>query len=232
MSDLSEIQKQSQKIADEKSCLYQVNKAVMLFDKMTLQKQPVNNTSFISKYYFELFELQSEIVKSKLRNPSVDFSLEIAIYPINNKKFLGVYFTEQSDYLEILQEFKWYSEYGYWNNTDQPDNISDKEWTKRKKDWGFLPHFKPFNENMLTFKCVDIQHVKYADESVEIMDFETRLKIVALIELENQFKNDENFRTKYREKYYQKQESDIKLNLEKQLVKNLTFDMLCGKDVG
>jgi hypothetical protein len=29
----------------------------------------------------------------------------------------------------------WVEEYGYWNNTDQPDGMSDLEWSRRSKAW-------------------------------------------------------------------------------------------------
>ena len=30
---------------------------------------------------------------------------------------------------------EWVEEYGYWNNTDKPDEIPQREWTRRKKAW-------------------------------------------------------------------------------------------------
>jgi hypothetical protein len=29
----------------------------------------------------------------------------------------------------------WVEEYGYWNNTDQPDGMSNREWNRRSKAW-------------------------------------------------------------------------------------------------
>jgi hypothetical protein len=29
----------------------------------------------------------------------------------------------------------WAEEYGYWNNTDKPDDITDEEWDKRSDTW-------------------------------------------------------------------------------------------------
>lgn len=37
--------------------------------------------------------------------------------------------------LEWMDELGYVEEYGYWNNCDQPDHISDRRWERRRKKW-------------------------------------------------------------------------------------------------
>jgi hypothetical protein len=30
---------------------------------------------------------------------------------------------------------RWVESYGYWDNTDKPNSISDREWNRRKRAW-------------------------------------------------------------------------------------------------
>lgn len=39
---------------------------------------------------------------------------------------------------EIAIEEVGFREYGYWNNTDPLDDISEEEWNQREQDWDFL----------------------------------------------------------------------------------------------
>lgn len=36
---------------------------------------------------------------------------------------------------ERIQFPKWVEEYGYWNNTDKPGNLSDRQWDARRRNW-------------------------------------------------------------------------------------------------
>lgn len=42
------------------------------------------------------------------------------------------------EYRAALEEGGIVTEYGYWNNTDQPEGVSDREWNQREKAWSFL----------------------------------------------------------------------------------------------
>jgi len=36
---------------------------------------------------------------------------------------------------ELIDQIDWIEEYGYWNNTDGPEQISEDEWDARSKKW-------------------------------------------------------------------------------------------------
>lgn len=50
---------------------------------------------------------------------------------------------------KLLPELR---EYGYWNNTDMPDNVSAQEWSARKKAWNKL--LEKWDKNYLTLEIV------------------------------------------------------------------------------
>jgi len=83
----------------------------------------------------KLNEEKRKIDKTQERNPIFDFDFELAIFPLSEDKVLGMYFTEQEDFRKLWLS-KWFvEEYGYWDNTDKPDELSEKDWERRCRDW-------------------------------------------------------------------------------------------------
>lgn len=52
-----------------------------------------------------------------------------------------------------------FEDYEYWNNTDKPDEISDREWNRRGKTWRELDTFEP----SFTFTLSSKKTVVYSD---------------------------------------------------------------------
>lgn len=63
-----------------------------------------------------------------------DYKFEISIFQIKNA-ILGCPFVNASCLRDIIKEQSFYIEYGYWNNSDEPEGMSKREWNKREKDW-------------------------------------------------------------------------------------------------
>ena len=63
-----------------------------------------------------------------------DYTCEINFYTMNGKTLI-VCRAEKDFYQEILEKMDNISEYGYWNNTDKPEDISDDEWDIRLSEW-------------------------------------------------------------------------------------------------
>lgn len=81
--------------------------------------------------------INDEIVSIKTsnkRSPLVDFEFCITLFPLSNK-ILAIPYCEQKSILSVLKNQPYVKEYGYWNNTDKPDELSDSEWETRSKDW-------------------------------------------------------------------------------------------------
>lgn len=76
---------------------------------------------------------ESEFFKNKLLckvhlfEPVVGANSEKSpAYVINNN---------EPEYLNNLLKLPYIKEYGYWNNTDKPDELTEEEWDERRSDW-------------------------------------------------------------------------------------------------
>ena len=72
-----------------------------------------------------------------------DLRSEIAFIPCNNRRLLFMTFGEEFTNIivkfieqnnDFVQRYE-LKEYGYWNNTDRPENVTAREWNQRDKDW-------------------------------------------------------------------------------------------------
>ena len=58
----------------------------------------------------------------------------MAILPVEHRVLLMA-FAEQQEYLTLLYKKDYLEYYGYWNNTDPPENVTEKAWAHREKIW-------------------------------------------------------------------------------------------------
>lgn len=75
-----------------------------------------------------------KIKKDSERNPSVDAECEI-IFAFKGRYIYMVVFSEVQKYKDYIANLPGVEHYGYWNNTDRPDNITQREWRRREKIW-------------------------------------------------------------------------------------------------
>ncbi|MFW6219340.1 MAG: hypothetical protein ACOC33_00600 [bacterium] len=110
------------------------------------------NLKFLISFeiYNEYKKRSDKIKQTKQRDPLYDFEFEIVFIPIKNK-ILCLLYTEQSNFIKIWENQSEIEEYGYWNNTDKPENLSEKDWDKRKIDWDeALPNYSiPSNRGLI-----------------------------------------------------------------------------------
>lgn len=88
-----------------------------------------------SSKYMELFDgLQS--AKAKNLGHPFDFGLEVSVFPLKGKDYyLGMPFHVVNFLRTALLDLKGVYPYGYWNNTDPEEGISEEDWELREKDW-------------------------------------------------------------------------------------------------
>jgi hypothetical protein len=234
MCDLIDIQTEARKIANELSWNYQMFYAVTLFDKVSLGLAEAPKSSYLGEARAAQLTAQQESERTNERNREVDYSFSICVYPVKNNEFLGLWFTEwESKYTPLIKSKPWYQEYGYWNNTDKPEHLSNREWNKRRKDWEILRWGTPANECMLTLecvKCVEFGNWITSDSQVELLSFEERLGIASNRELRNrQTVGYWDFIKNLKNGDYQNELEEIKKELSLKLVKDLTLYDLCAK---
>lgn len=88
------------------------------------------------------------------RGGMVDCDLEIVVYP-RNGVFYGQYFASFRPLEAWLKEQDLFEDFGYWNNTDEPEDVSWEDWCIRGEIWDkILEHSSVPAEAGLTVKLV------------------------------------------------------------------------------
>lgn len=87
--------------------------------------------------------------RRKIKNTShsdyaVDTDFQIVFFP-QGKVTLGIPFCEHRKWRDEWLKQPGVEEYGYWNNSDEPEGMPAREWNQRKKRWNkvFDIHFTP-----------------------------------------------------------------------------------------
>ena len=113
----------------------------------------------LSIAHWSIYERQKQIKISNLRDPLVDFSFNLIVIPIKGK-VLAIYYTEQNEYIEALMYMGEVSEYGYWNDSDKPAELTEEEWQTRREDWDIalpgigIPADNGFDIQLITDTCM------------------------------------------------------------------------------
>jgi len=112
--------------------------AIKLMNEITIEelneykskfKYEIDDSKLKFKIIIEKFE---QAAKTAIRSPGIDVTFHLNIWFYNG----FAYILPVCDYPFNLIEFpNWAEEFSYWNNTDQPNNISDDEWKTRRKFW-------------------------------------------------------------------------------------------------
>lgn len=91
------------------------------------------------------------IALNQNRNPAYDYEFSICFIPIKDK-ILALLYTEHKELTEVWENCQHVEEYGYWNNEEQDDGISNEEWEQRRLDWDeALPGLGIPAENGISF---------------------------------------------------------------------------------
>lgn len=78
---------------------------------------------------------QKEIKTSGQRMPCCDTEFKLTIFPSFRSATYGIVWTEHEEWYDEFCSQGWVSEFGYWNNTDRPDHVSEEEWDMRRDIW-------------------------------------------------------------------------------------------------
>lgn len=137
---VNEFRKQLQPLVYDKTVQYFAEECTSLYDIKSLSGDKIHG---IFNEVFQNFTMKQDEVRVKMvRDPSVDFQFSITVIPTADK-FYGLFYTEQKDFADMWADYDMVSEYIYYNNTDQPDGITDEEWKARGDTWDSL--LDPFN---------------------------------------------------------------------------------------
>lgn len=84
----------------------------------------------------EMMERQRAIRADMRRDPEVDFDIKLTLwYSKKTNAYIGHIDAESSKALDLFLHTGVAGEFGYWNNTDRPDNLNERQWKKRADVW-------------------------------------------------------------------------------------------------
>jgi hypothetical protein len=85
----------------------------------------------------------------------LDADLSITVYPFHGK-FYGQYFCDYRPVIDWLEIQDFFEDFAYWNNTDEPEDITHEEWEFRGQIWDdLLPYNAVPAECGLNIKLID-----------------------------------------------------------------------------
>lgn len=79
-------------------------------------------------------DLRKEMKDKGTRNRLVDTDFQIVIFP-DKERFLGIAYVDHDKWFQQFLKMPGVQEYGYWNNTDPIEGVTDEEWDQRGKEW-------------------------------------------------------------------------------------------------
>lgn len=137
---------------------------ILCKNKLLMQK----DFAKASEVWLNLHKLQIEIKKTQVREPLLDFSAELTIFPCKDYT-LAITFFEHPEYKKLWESLPEVTPYPYWNNSDLPDGVTKDQWAAREVIWGLalrgwktpattgltftlLPYDLPFLNELRKFK--------------------------------------------------------------------------------
>ena len=109
--------------------------AVETYDAATIKNEKPEE--ILVKGILDIMERQRKVEKTQQRDPEVDYSFEVLMYPSKGNRIPFRILTEhEKSYVCFTNDlFPGIKEESYWNNTDRPDDVSPQEWRRRARLW-------------------------------------------------------------------------------------------------
>jgi hypothetical protein len=112
-----------------------VNVASSDFDKQTLGlEDTAPPRSYIGAAYIELMDRQFECQRTGQRNPFIDYQAEIVVFPVEGQ-LLAIPYIDNPTLRKLLANQPWWQDFGYWDNTDEEEGVSEADWKERGRLW-------------------------------------------------------------------------------------------------
>lgn len=222
-------------IAHEKINKEIIKRAVDEYDLNTfLPNRTVKKSNLIISAWGDVVGEYSEVKKTKRRNPLVDVECEI-LFHFRGKFIYMIPYTEVETYKEIIQSLPNIQEYGYWNNTDKPEAISQGEWRQRRNTWNaILNNTFPYKAGLL-WTLIGDYDLPIPDKNIihYVPSWENRIKNVLFTAVTSYYSEPINITNMYDLlEWYRHSDEAIKLKndltplIKKTLVQEITFNEL------
>jgi hypothetical protein len=88
----------------------------------------------------------------------IDAECGLHFHILGKYAYLRPYSSEWESGIEVPD---WVDDYSYWNNTDQPENVSDDEWDERRETWS-----KTDKEPCYNYKSISLNKNDYSSMGI------------------------------------------------------------------
>jgi len=172
---IKELRSVCAEIVNREAGEFLVRKAIDLYDeRFTFGNIPTDMkyiASPIAEAAANMKDRINEVKRTQRRDPAIDFSFEITFIPIRKRKMLGLYYCENRDLVNKMFSIPGFvSEYGYYDNSDMPDELTQRQWDQRNADWELaLPDGIPIN-NGFTFKITNFHVFDILNDLIDKME--------------------------------------------------------------
>lgn len=119
-----------------------------------------NNPKPLLPYEYAKGILESEMEKVKNNENSLMFQNDFTVFIKKYKSdvYLYPFFREKEDLDLLFKKIPELEEFGYWDNTDKPDGVSESHWKKREDIWNKVYEKYTFEES--GFKKISLNNIK------------------------------------------------------------------------
>lgn len=109
-------------------------------------------------YAQNILKKEMESIKNDKR--SIMFQHDFVIYVKQYKSdvYLYPFYRELNDLNILMEKIPELEDFGYWDNTDKPEEISESHWKKREKIWNTINNKYTFEES--GFKKISLNDIK------------------------------------------------------------------------
>lgn len=99
--------------------------------------KPLKKGRWIEKSAFDVIETLKN--QSTHTFSDADISYEVVLMPsAADNRVLLIVFSECGLYEKALDKSELFEDFGYWDNTDPDEDVTEAEWKHREKSWGYL----------------------------------------------------------------------------------------------
>lgn len=182
----------------------------------------------VLEYVKEEIKEEIENLKKGYRSPSLDKDISFALKEYKGDLYLYLFSEDREISKMLLKEIENIEEFGYWNNTDKPDSVTESHWEKRKKIWDELLTSYSFEKSGFStfyfFESLEfLKNIDYTYNIFKNINYEKRkkdyveMKTVSLVDKE---KNGDTYET-FKMSTYLKSRNEVKNGKHKEIEKKM-----------
>jgi len=133
-----QLRKQIQECAESLMASLMASHIAYIYDDAILKGEHIKGCYGAALHSIQ--DRQKKIHDTRRRDPAVDFEALAICYPApivveGVTGFLVRFLSELPELTDLWQAHPGVRKYGYWNNTEQPEGVTDEEWALRRDQW-------------------------------------------------------------------------------------------------